>query len=441
MNKLILILMLAAMLVVWGCADSDNGTGADDSSAAETGLNGGDDDAVDSSLDFAEDEADAALGKHSCQAIDPPSWSEPDLLSGPSVISYDSERFLTVNGQRFFPLGFYRSPLTSGELDTYKSEGFNIGYNGPGCCSGDDLQEQIDLLNLAAAKGVMMILKPWRPTSQVMTRTEAELEAELTARSGIGSLFGWYNYDEPGLHMPEFSEADKLHEILTTYDPNHLDTLVEAPNNSFDLYVDYCSFFMVDPYPSNWMPLVYIKAVMNEAQEAAGTKPVLGVFQAFSWDWYEGDVTAEYHPDAAEVRNMVWQFIIHGARGLLPWNYSGDYTIHAQPEIWESFLLDVAEINKLMSVLLSDDVVLDLAPESDFPTLFDYLVKQDQTATWLFTVSASDRILPVSLDLTDIGEDLCIVDYTTGETFVPDADGRIDVHYDPNQVRILEVIN
>jgi formylmethanofuran dehydrogenase subunit A len=135
---------------------------------------------------------------------------------------------------------------------------------------------------------------------------------------------------------------------------------------------------------------------------------------------------------------MVWQFIILGARGLIPWTYSADYSIHAVPEIWAAYLDVIAEINELMSAVLADDVPLDLAIETTFPTTFDYLVKQDETATWIFSVSTNEHSLYVTYDLSAIGADLCVVDYTTGEVFTQGADGKATVPYGGLQVRLLE---
>ena len=136
---------------------------------------------------------------------------------------------------------------------------------------------------------------------------------------------------------------------------------------------------------------------------------------------------------------MTWQFIIHGAKGLMYWNYAGAYTIHFQPDIWADFLKTIGEINELMRVVLADDVALDLDVQSTFPESFDYLVKQLGQTTWVFTVSTLEHGLDVSLDLSSLGTDLCVVDYTEGEAFTPDETGRVNLSYDANQVRILQI--
>ncbi len=389
-----------------------------------------------------DDEAARAVGTaapRACEAVAPEAWPEPDL-SGPSVVAFDADLFITVNDQKFFPMGFYRAPEDDEGMASYRAEGFNIGLNRPGCCSGDSLAEQIDILERAADAGLMMIFDPWSSRGDVLTRPEEDLAAELEARNDQGALFGWYTFDEPGLDGTDKELTSRMHEVLSTYDPDHPDMLVDAPINDFALYVDDCAIFMVDPYPSDWAPLVYVKAVMEEAKAATGeTKPIIGVMQAFSWDRYEGRDDTEYHPDGLEMRNMTWQFIVHGASGLIPWNYTGDYTIHAEPEIWASWLETVAEVNELVRVILTANASVNLGVETAMPTLFDHVVKQDAGSSWVFSVSTNDRVSTVSLDLSPLGDAACVVDYTTGEVFEVDEDGRVTIPYGPLQVRIIQI--
>ncbi|MCL4235206.1 MAG: hypothetical protein KJ042_11885 [Deltaproteobacteria bacterium] len=422
-----------AIAIIWaaGCATDTDSTdnvyvhGLDKPQAA------GDDDETESLA------ADAA--PRACEPTAPEAWPEPDL-SGPSVVSWDGDLFITVNDQKFFPMGFYRAPEDDEGMASYRAEGFNIGLNRPGCCSGDSLAEQIDTLERAAAAGLMMIFDPWSSRGDVLTRPEEDLAAELEARNDQGALFGWYTFDEPGLDGTDKELTGRMHEVLSTWDPDHPDMLVDAPMNDFALYVDDCAIFMVDPYPSDWAPLVYVKVVMEEAKVAtAGTKPIIGVMQAFSWDRYHDIEDTEYHPNGHEMRNMAWQFIVHGASGLIPWNYTGDYTIHAQPEIWASFLETVGEINELTRLVLSPNMNVNLDVETAMPTLFDYVVKQDADSSWVFTVSTNDRISTISLDLSPLGDPACVVDYTTGEVFAPDEDGRVTIPYGPLQVRIIQI--
>ncbi len=429
--KFWILVLAVAMVVAVGCApDADRVDdvvvrGLDKPQAA------GDDDEASRSA------ADAA--PRACEPVAPEAWPEPDL-SGPSVVSWDDDLFITVNDQKFFPMGFYRAPQDDEGMASFRAEGFNIGLNRPGCCSGDSLANQIDLLERAADAGLMMILDPWSSRNDVLTRPEEDLAAELEARNDQGALFGWYTFDEPGLDGTDKVLTGRMHEVLSTHDPDHPDMLVDAPMNDFALYVDDCAIFMVDPYPSDWAPLVYIKVVMEEAKAATGgTKPIIGVSQAFSWDRYHDIDDTEFHPDGLEMRNMTWQFIIHGASGLIPWNYTGDYTIHAQPEIWASYLETVAEINELTRVVLSPNVNANLAARTAMPTLFDYVVKQDAGSSWVFTASTNDRVSTVSLDLSPLGEPACVVDYTTGEVFTTDGDGRVTIPYGPLQVRIIQI--
>ena len=403
----------------------------------DSSLPGFDDDGNDVADDDKGNDDDAP-GSGTCEPVAPAPWPEPDLAD-PSVISFDNDLYFTVDSQRFFPLGFYGVDQDAESLAKFKSEGFNLALTGPGCC-GSGTEAQVDFLRLAQEQGLMIILRPWSSRSDVLNLPEEVLAQDLADRTAVGSLFGWYTFDEPALHRPSKELTERTHYILSTYAPNHPGGLVEQTMDYFELYVDDCGFFMIDPYPSPHLYLSMVKESVIEANRATlGLKPTVGVMQAFSWAWIEDNFEAPFHPTAHEVRSMMWQFIIFGARGLVPWKYDGDFTLQAVPEIWSAFLEDVAEVNELMRVILADDLRIDLNAEATRPTQFDYIVKEEETATWVLSVSTNEHPSLVSLDLSLIGSDLCVVDYTTGETFEQDDAGRIQVKYDEYQIRILEV--
>jgi len=435
-----LIFVSLVPLFFMGCdaeSPSDNSSAFSDKEGAAAG----DDQTAPANVsptDQNDNSSNDIVGDRDCEPLAPPAWPEPDM-EDPAIISFDEDLFFTVDGQRFFPLGFYNVPEDDESLATFKSEGFNLALTGPGCC-GSGTQPQVDFLRRAQEHGLFIILHPWSDANDVLNRPEEELAAELAARTAVGSLFGWYTFDEPALWRPSKELTQRMHEILTTYSPTNLDGLVEQTMDDFNLYEDDCSFFMIDPYPVPKMFISNVKDGMKEAREATeGEKPIVGVHQAFSWDWIYGGFDQPFRPTALEVRNMVWQFIVMGARGLIPWTYSADYSIHAVPEIWQAYLDLIAEINALMSVVLTNDVPLDLAMETTFPTTFDYIVKQNETATWVFSVSTNDHSLYVTFDLSVIGENLCVVDFTTGEIFTPENDGKVTIPYSRLQVRLLEV--
>ncbi|NLH51173.1 MAG: hypothetical protein GX444_21570 [Myxococcales bacterium] len=437
-----LIFLSLVLLVFVGCNTAST-SGGSTAFSDQDGVAAGDDDgpgapAGATAGDRDDDSNDGGHGDRDCEPVAPPVWPEPDI-EDPAVVSFDEDLFFTIDGQRFFPLGFYGVPQDPDSLAQYKSEGFNLALTGPGCCGGGT-GPQVDFLRTAQEQGVFIVTHPWSDPNDVLNRPEEELAAELADRTAIGSLFGWYTFDEPALWRPSKELTSRMHEVLTTYSPTNPDGLVEQTMDDFNLYEDDCSFFMIDPYPVPKMFITNVKDGMKEAIEATeGEKPIVGVTQAFSWDWIYGNYDQPFRPTGLEVRNMTWQFIIMGARGLIPFIYATDYSIHAVPEIWEAYLDVIAEINELMSVVLADDAAIDLAAETTFPTTFDYLVKQNETATWVFSVSTNDHSLYVTFDLNAIGDDLCVVDYTTGEIFTPGGDGKVTVPYARLQVRLLEV--
>ena len=438
MKRLLLCaLLLSLTMIAIGCQQADQPDNDDNAGDDNVSLGDGGDDQQ--PPDREQNDLLEAEGCKDCGPIAPLPWPEPDLAD-PTVISYDEDRFFTVDDVRFFPLGYYGVPQDADGLETFKNEGFNLALTGPGCC-GSGTQPQIDFLHLAQEKGLFVILKPWSNRNDVLTRPEPELAAELAERNGVGNLFGWYTFDEPALHRPTKELTERMHYILSTYSADHPDALVEQALDRFSLYVDDCAVFMVDPYPVPYLYLSMVKATVLEAREATqDLKPVIGVQQSFNWEWYEGNFDVPFAPTAWDARNMAWQFIIFGARGLIPWKYSGDSTMHAVPEVWEGWLEEIAEMNELMRVILADEADTDLAPESTFPTMIDYVVKEEETASWVLSVSTNERPMYVAFDLSEIGTDLCVVDYTTGEIFEQDEQGKIRMKYAAYQVRLIEVM-
>jgi hypothetical protein len=445
MKRLTMLLLIAVLILAVGCDEAvRDGAGAGDDDA--DGATGDDDDNNDGPLDdhrgaIDDDAAEAppVLRGRVCEPVAPAAWPEPDLTVATNI-AWDDKLFFTVNGERFFPLGYYNVGNDQESLAAFKAEGFNVIRTGPGCC-GSGTQPQIDFLNLAADNGLMVLLKPWSNRSDVLTRPEQDLADELAARNDTPGLFGWYTFDEPTLDGEDKELTERMHYILSTYSVDHPDMLVEQSMDNFNLYVDDCSVFMIDPYPIPHLFASMVKAAVLEARVATeDEKPVLGVMQSFSWDWYDGNFDSAFRPTGWEVRNMAWQFIVFGARGLVPWTYDAAYSLKSVPEYWAAWLADVAEMNQLTRVLLTDEAEIDLGVETRFPTTFDYVVKQEETATWVLSVSTSERPTLVTLDLSSLGEDLCVVDFTSGEVFPLDDAGKIEVEYLPLQVRIIEVM-
>lgn len=354
------------------------------------------------------------MGKAGCQKIPLDPIDLPDLTQGPSVVTLDADGFFIANGTRFFPYGFYGNPSTQEDMDDFLDAGFNFSIFYGNCCSGNTLQNQIDTFTWLQQNGVMGSAHAFSPVDQIYNETIPTLTDWLNQRNDTGSVLFWYTYDEPGIWSRPYQEVEDYHQLLHDIDSDHPNALVMAPVEEFSEYVDYTDFLMIDPYPTPMMPLSQVKYAILEATEAcAPDKRVFGVGQAF--DWYDSWGTSPeghiWRPYVWEMRNMTYQFLVFGVHGLVYFAYN---YVHAQPERWEGLKLVANEVRELMPVLLNANSNLDVVQSPDVPYV-DYALKEFDGNFYLLVVSTWPADITVTYDLSELGQELCVIRYFEDE--------------------------
>ncbi len=82
--------------------------------------------------------------------------------------------------------------------------------------------------------------------------------------------------------------------------------------------------------------------IMNAAR--AYKTPLVGIPQAYLWGTHADD----RYPSAAEYRNMTWQYIIGGARGLLPYSFTDSGSLPTvAPALWATIVKINGELKAL----------------------------------------------------------------------------------------------
>ena len=258
--------------------------------------------------------------------------------------------FLTQDGRRLFPIGFYEHPADDDALRDMAEAGVNLIRCG-----------NTDSLDRAHAHGMM----GWVPLSlpsgatpefQEHVRTLAEHPAlavwegpdevvwNFTAYSGLWrqdqlAVFPnegewWmqtplaiqYSEERAAEIMPNMREAV---EFIRSVDPQNRQVWINEARDS-DLkfvrqYIDFVDITGCDDYPirADGRPAVRVADATDRWRQAGKGRPVWMVLQAFSWndlDDEHGDIAA--FPTFAESRLMVYACITHGARGILYWGSS-----------------------------------------------------------------------------------------------------------------------
>jgi len=283
-----------------------------------------------------------------------------------SEVTFDADGITYVDGEPFLPLGLYHvsepvvdlvsaqnagmglPPLTpAAMLDDVAGKGFNCFVRGWGMPSQA-------FLDLAHARGLKVM-----PEIGGMP-ADAVREAVRAGRDHPALLL-WYGVDEPGGERLQHSLD--IRAAFTEEDPHHP---VGAALNNPGVMPEAAAaldVLMPDPYPIARAPLSMVSVFTDAAERARRPGQSLWVVpQAFAVHgvWRE--------PTPEELRNMTYQALVGGARGLVWYAY---YTTEANeafgmprnpnrkqwwyPEtpLWEYHATLNAELLALKDVLLA----------------------------------------------------------------------------------------
>ena len=309
------------------------------------------------------------------------------------IVYGHGDGFLTQNGRRLFPIGFYEYPAEDDGLRDMAEAGVNLIR-----CGNEDSLDRVQ------AHGMM----GWVPLSlqsgatpefQERIRTLAEHPAlaiwegpdevvwNFTAYSGLwrqDRIGVFPNKDEWWMQTPlaiEYSEERAAEimpnmreavEFIRSVDPHNRQVWINEARDS-DLkfvrqYIDFVDITGCDDYPirADTRHAIRVADATDRWRELGKGRPVWMVLQAFSWndlDDEHGDITA--FPTFAESRLMAYVCITHGARGILYWGSSylkseqkdafrkSLYALTSELDALQPFL--TAPIERYVSVHVTDD--------------------------------------------------------------------------------------
>lgn len=266
------------------------------------------------------------------------------LVCGAGAAEHDG--FLTKDGQRLFPLGFYELPESDAGLRAMAEAGVNLVR-----CSD---RAELDRLHALGMQGVM-------PLPFQQGATEA-LRARVAEVADHPALAVWEGPDEVVWNFTAFSGLYRTMGIHTTRDawwaqapeakayaaeqaatiiPNmraavamirDLDAakrpvwINEAKNSDLYYvrqYLDFVDITGCDYYPvhEDRRNIAEIAEATERWNQVGRGMPVYMVLQAFSWhelgDYY--GARGEAYPTFEESRFMAYDAIAHGADGILYW--------------------------------------------------------------------------------------------------------------------------
>ena len=294
---------------------------------------------------------------------------------------------LLVDGAPFFPVGLYW--LRVDVLGEMRRLGFNCGdyYYRLG-------EEEIAaLMDEAGREGVRILLELSDFIRGHALPDQAAIEATVERYREHPALLAWYIVDEPADAGVRPEDVRRIYRRIRELDPYHPVYLVNNRPRTYADYSDGSDILAVDVYPVPRYPLTRVGEYVEQARWCApGRRPVWLVAQAFG-----GVEHWPRPPTAVELRNMVYQGLVRGARGVLFYRHVRDEERQIQPlALWREVRDLAAELNQLGPVLMAPDPGEEL---SGGPGV-DLMLKRHEDAYYLFAVNLtpSPRRLRLPLD-------------------------------------------
>jgi len=286
---------------------------------------------------------------------------------------------LLVDGKPFFPIGLYW--LRAGVLGEVKRLRFNTGdyyYK---------LREEeiAALMDAAAREGVQILLEL---SDFIRGREEPDyraIEETVERYRQHPALLAWYLIDEPAETDVQPAYTREIYRRIRELDPYHPVYLVNNRPGKYAAYLDASDILAIDVYPVPQYSITRVREYMQEARWISlGRKPVWLVAQAFG-----GVEHWPRAPTAAELRNMVYQGLVHGARGVLFYRYCQEDEGHIQPPaLWREVRTLAAELAELTPALVAADRGDAVRVTGDSQGV-DVMLREHQDAFYVFAVNVT----------------------------------------------------
>ena len=260
---------------------------------------------------------------------------------------------LLVDGEPFFPIGLYW--LRAEDLGPMRHLHFNSGdyyYKLRG-------EEVAALMDAAAAEGMQILLELTEYARGKPEPNYRAIAALVKRYRQHPALLAWYLVDEPDETKMAPAAALAIYELIRELDPYHPVYLVNNRPHTYAAYSDASDILAIDVYPIPNYPITQVGDYMQQARwTSLERNPVWFIAQAFG-----GVEHWARSPTAAELRNMVYQGLVEGAKGVLFYRYCQENERHIQPlALWREVQRLAAELAELGPVLLQEEHSLAAQP-------------------------------------------------------------------------------
>jgi len=256
------------------------------------------------------------------------------LPPSPSGVEWciNGSGILLRNGEPFLPVGWY-SLMAPAMKEAASPCNVTWLYMGP-WQSVEELRKTLD--EIGAAGGYAVIYptvnntRPEELTIAPIAEKELDLiRQRVRALKDHPALLGWYLADEPEYQRVLPESVQQLRALISGEDPWHPTLVVNNAFGGIRQFAQGGDIIAPDPYPffkRGGITPAMGKVGAHLAEAAAAARPgqaVWGVLQAHDTRDFGGK--GERAPTFVESRNMVWQAVSAGARGVVWWDWGWVY--------------------------------------------------------------------------------------------------------------------
>ena len=270
----------------------------------------------------------------------------------------DEKGNLVVNGEPFFPLGWFVAGTAANSEPSFKklkAASFNVvvNYNINSGGSLDRIRPYLDLASSYDLK-ILYSLKDFFQGTTYYAEQIGPFQGEEGIVKGLVSTFkdhpailGWYLADELKDRVSDIERNNKWVWETDYQHPTWQVSNLPQELKKFDSAVDILG---VDPYPIPDKPITQVSDWVNIAHNAqSGNKPVWAVIQTHGYIYYGG---TGREPTILEIKAMSYLALVNGAKGLI---YYSLFDFEKSPDYknrWNAITELNKEIQDLVPIFL-----------------------------------------------------------------------------------------
>ena len=293
-------------------------------------------------------------------------------------VTIDESLATRVNGELYFPISVYH--ISIDDLPRAKELGFN-SFQG----WGNTMDQARNNLDAAQALDMTVILEM---SSYLRGKLNLEgLEPMIDEFKDHPALLAWYSVDEPN-GEEQLSWCRAAYSLFAEKDPYHPVYLVMCVPGSFARFGTTTDILGIDPYP---IPnsVVMVADWLKRAEDALeGLRPVWMIPQLHNWSAYRNSDDGR-GPTPEEERNMVYQGLIWGAKGIVYYPWDDTVTgLKYEPVLMEAVGKINRELEAIGVELLKCEREMTAANDEASPALYA-AVFRGEDATYVIAASVA----------------------------------------------------